>query len=53
MEESGFLEITTPKIIASASEGGADLFSMNFGQTAYLAQSHSIGAKDASLVQHH
>ena len=24
MEESGFLEITTPKIIASASEGGAD-----------------------------
>ena len=33
----------TPKIIASASEGGADLFSMEyFGQTAYLAQSPQL-----------
>ena len=35
-----FIEITTPKIIGSASEGGADLFSLEyFGKTAYLAQS--------------
>ena len=38
--EKKFIEITTPKIIGSASEGGADLFSLDyFGKTAYLAQS--------------
>ncbi len=38
-----FLEITTPKIIGSASEGGADLFSLDyFGKTAYLAQSPQL-----------
>ena len=38
-----FIEITTPKIIGSASEGGADLFSLDyFGQTAYLAQSPQL-----------
>jgi aspartyl-tRNA synthetase len=38
-----FLEITTPKIIGSASEGGANLFSLDyFGKTAYLAQSPQL-----------
>lgn len=38
-----FIEITTPKIIGSASEGGADLFSLEyFGRTAYLAQSPQL-----------
>jgi aspartyl-tRNA synthetase len=38
-----FIEITTPKIIGSASEGGADLFSLDyFGKTAYLAQSPQL-----------
>ena len=39
----GFTEITTPKIIGSASEGGANLFSLEyFGKTAYLAQSPQL-----------
>ena len=39
----GFTEITTPKIIGSASEGGANLFSLEyFGRTAYLAQSPQL-----------
>lgn len=38
-----FVEITTPKIIGSASEGGANLFSLEyFGRTAYLAQSPQL-----------
>ena len=38
-----FIEINTPKIIGSASEGGADLFSLDyFGQKAYLAQSPQL-----------
>jgi aspartyl-tRNA synthetase len=38
-----FIEITTPKIIGSASEGGADLFSLEyFGKKAYLAQSPQL-----------
>jgi aspartyl-tRNA synthetase len=41
--EKKFIEITTPKIIGSASEGGADLFSLDyFGDTAYLAQSPQL-----------
>jgi nondiscriminating aspartyl-tRNA synthetase len=36
----GFVEIHTPKIMGSPSEGGAELFTMEyFGQTASLAQS--------------
>jgi len=39
----GFIEITTPKIIGSASEGGANLFSLEyFGKKAYLAQSPQL-----------
>ena len=38
-----FIEINTPKIIGSASEGGADLFSLDyFGKKAYLAQSPQL-----------
>jgi nondiscriminating aspartyl-tRNA synthetase len=35
-----FTEIQTPKLVAGATESGADVFSVDyFGQTAYLAQS--------------
>ena len=38
-----FIEITTPKLIGSASEGGANLFSLEyFGKQAYLAQSPQL-----------
>ena len=38
-----FIEITTPKIIGSASEGGANLFGLDyFGNQAYLAQSPQL-----------
>jgi len=43
LTEKKFIEITTPKIIGSASEGGANLFSLDyFGRTAYLAQSPQL-----------
>ena len=43
LADKKFTEITTPKIIGSASEGGADLFSLDyFGETAYLAQSPQL-----------
>ena len=43
LAEKKFIEITTPKIIGSASEGGANLFSLEyFGKTAYLAQSPQL-----------
>jgi nondiscriminating aspartyl-tRNA synthetase len=36
----GFVEVQTPKIVASATEGGANVFSIDyFSKTAYLAQS--------------
>ena len=36
----GFTEIQTPKIVAFATEGGSNVFALDyFGQTAYLAQS--------------
>ena len=38
-----FIEINTPKLIGSASEGGANLFSLEyFGKQAYLAQSPQL-----------
>ena len=41
--ERGFLEVHTPRIIASATEGGAELFSVDyFGRKAYLAQSPQL-----------
>ena len=43
LSDKKFIEITTPKIIGSASEGGANLFSLEyFGRTAYLAQSPQL-----------
>ena len=43
LSETRFTEITTPKLIGSASEGGANLFSLDyFGRTAYLAQSPQL-----------
>ena len=39
----GFLEVHTPRIIASATEGGAELFTVDyFGQKAFLAQSPQL-----------
>ncbi len=41
--QKGFLEVHTPRIIASATEGGAELFAVDyFGQKAYLAQSPQL-----------
>ena len=41
--EKGFLEVHTPRIIASATEGGAELFSVDyFGEKAFLAQSPQL-----------
>ena len=40
LTDRGFIEVYTPRIISTATEGGAALFSMNyFDQEAYLAQS--------------
>lgn len=45
-----FIEINTPKIIGSASEGGANLFSLDyFGKTAYLAQSPQLYKEQMTL----
>jgi nondiscriminating aspartyl-tRNA synthetase len=39
----GFTEISTPKLVASATESGANLFSLDyFGRPAYLAQSPQL-----------
>ncbi len=41
--ENNFIEVNTPKIIGSASEGGANLFSFKyFDKQAYLAQSPQL-----------
>jgi len=40
LRQHGFTEIQTPKIVASMTESGANVFAIKyFGQTAYLAQS--------------
>jgi len=40
LDRQGFTEIHTPKVVASATEGGANVFPIDwFGRTAYLAQS--------------
>jgi nondiscriminating aspartyl-tRNA synthetase len=40
LRERGFTEIQTPKIVASATESGANVFKLDyFGRPAYLAQS--------------
>ncbi len=41
--KKGFLEVHTPRIIASATEGGAELFAVDyFGEKAFLAQSPQL-----------
>ncbi len=46
----GFLEVNTPKIIGSASEGGANLFSLKyFDRQAYLAQSPQLYKEQLTL----
>ncbi|RLG74592.1 MAG: aspartate--tRNA(Asn) ligase [Thermoprotei archaeon] len=43
LRELGFIEVLTPKIIASATEGGAQLFPvLYFGREAFLAQSPQL-----------
>ncbi|MDR1690707.1 MAG: aspartate--tRNA(Asn) ligase [Candidatus Methanoplasma sp.] len=43
MVKNGFVNINTPKIVASGAEGGATLFSVDyFGKPAYLAQSPQL-----------
>ena len=45
-----FIEITTPKIIGSASEGGANLFGLDyFGKQAYLAQSQQLNKEQMTI----
>jgi nondiscriminating aspartyl-tRNA synthetase len=40
LEQAGFTEIQTPKLVASATEGGANVFAVDyFGRRAFLAQS--------------
>ncbi len=40
LDAAGFTEIQTPKLVASATESGANVFPVDyFGRTAYLAQS--------------
>ena len=43
MTENGFVNVNTPKMVASGAEGGATLFSIDyFGRPAYLAQSPQL-----------
>ena len=47
----GFMEVNTPKIIGSASEGGANLFSFPyFKKKAYLAQSPQLYKEQLTLA---
>ena len=48
--QKGFWEAYTPRIIASATEGGAELFTVDyFGQKAYLAQSPQLYKEELTL----
>ena len=43
MQANGFINVNTPKIVASGAEGGATLFKLDyFGKDAYLAQSPQL-----------
>jgi nondiscriminating aspartyl-tRNA synthetase len=43
LDALGFVEIRTPKLVGSATEGGADVFAVDyFGRPAYLAQSPQL-----------
>jgi len=48
--DNGFLEVHTPRIIGSATEGGAELFCVDyFDQKAYLAQSPQLYKEELTL----
>jgi nondiscriminating aspartyl-tRNA synthetase len=48
--EKGFLEVHTPRIIGSATEGGAELFTVDyFDRKAYLAQSPQLYKEELTL----
>ncbi len=50
LREEGFVEVNTPKIIGSASEGGANLFGFEyFKRKAYLAQSPQLYKEQLTL----
>ncbi|NOK58973.1 MAG: aspartate--tRNA(Asn) ligase [Chloroflexi bacterium AL-N10] len=43
LEQRDFVEIQTPKIVGAATEGGANVFEINyFGKSAYLSQSPQL-----------
>jgi nondiscriminating aspartyl-tRNA synthetase len=43
LEDEGFTEIFTPKLVAAGAEGGADMFEVDYyGRRAYLAQSPQL-----------
>ena len=51
LREKKFIEVNTPKIIGSASEGGADLFDFKYFKTkAYLAQSPQLYKEELILA---
>ena len=51
LRSRGFVEVTTPKVIGSASEGGANLFSLEYFKTKeYLAQSPQLYKEQLSLA---
>jgi aspartyl-tRNA synthetase len=50
LTDRGFIEVYTPRIISTATEGGAALFSMDyFDQEAYLAQSPQLYKEQLTL----
>ncbi|WP_337862104.1 aspartate--tRNA(Asn) ligase [Nitrososphaera sp.] len=50
LRAEGFIEVNTPKIIGSASEGGANLFGFDyFKRKAYLAQSPQLYKEQLTL----
>ncbi len=50
LRNEGFVEVNTPKIIGSASEGGANLFGFDyFKRKAYLAQSPQLYKEQLTL----
>lgn len=50
LQEQGFTEIHTPKILGAASEGGSEVFHVDyFGQKAFLAQSPQF-YKEAAIA---
>ena len=51
LSERGFIEVHTPKIIASATEGGTELFPVAyFGREAFLAQSPQLYKEELTIA---